>query len=159
MKSKNLFPIIMVILLAFITPIISSASSKSRPVVTVTSQDMEHNYYHNGAKGFKFNYNFNISQFQGKQLKLVLSVYKANGKRVYTSAGKPVQHVSYLNPGYDLTYYNNQWITVPYSMISTASVPQGTRIDMYVKLSFYNAATGAAIKTFGNDKFTFWLSR
>lgn len=133
----------------------SVVSHKVSKGIVVTYQSMEHNYWNNNAKGFKFNYNFEANWYKGKAIKAVLTVYKANGTKALTSKGKPVTYSVTYTPGYNFTTWSDRWITIPYSMISA---PKG-KTDFFAKITFYDEATGAILPTKGNNKINFWLTR
>lgn len=121
--------------------------------IDIHDLDAQFGYEHNGAKTVKFTFKLNVYNLVGKTINWKLVIYHQNGNPVYNN-GNVVSYGNVLTPGWDTTYYNDMWVTIPYSLMPHTG---GDKWFFYAMITFTDANTGRSIKVTGNNRYDFYF--
>lgn len=130
----------------------SMKSTKKAPGVEIRSADTEHNKYHNNNKCLFVHYALQANWMKGKELKCVVTLYKADGTLMKQKNGKPETTTEYLTPSYTFSVWDNRWASFPNNGMN---LPKG-KTNCYAIIRIYDAKTGKLLAS--SKKLEFYVA-
>lgn len=131
----------------------SLTSTKKAPGIEITSCYIEGNQYYNNAKGMYVKYEFEANWMKGKEIKVDVSLYKANGSPLYQNNGKHDKLTWTTTSIYTFSTWSDRWAHFPYAGMN---LPRGNT-SCYAIIRFYDVKTGKLLKT--SKKLEFDMTR
>lgn len=130
-------------------------SQKKAPGIVVTNQYIEHNQYHNNAKGMHVRYEFEANWMKGREIRWEVRLYKANGTPIPLASGGVEKVTSNGTCTYTFCKWSDLGAHFPYSGMK---LPRG-KTNCYAIIKFFDAKTGKPIPAKGANKMEFNFSK